>query len=135
MADGTTVPGSALYQFNTGAIVFAAAVGLSHERQREIGSERKEITTSTFTGHGLDTYIFLIALLSKKSVDTNLLRAENEDAVLRIFERYAAGGLEILRGIFDESPTQSVDIVVQRYLSTPQGPNTKRVPIKLNFSA
>jgi dnd system-associated protein 4 len=140
LADGTSAPGTALYQFNTGAIVFAAAVGLANGRHRAVGSERKEITTSTFAGHQLagqqlDTYIFLIALLSKKNVDAGLLRVENEDTVLRIFEQYAAGGLEILRGIFDESPTQSVDIVIQRYLSTPQGSNTKRVPINLNFSA
>jgi dnd system-associated protein 4 len=134
LADGTPVPGSALYQFNTGAIVFAAAVGLTNERQREIGSDRKEITTTTFTSHELDTYIFLVALLSKKNFDASLLRSEHEEAVLRMFERYAAGGLEILRRIFDESPTQSVDIVIQRYLSTLQDSKTTRVPIKLNFS-
>ena len=134
LADGTPVPGSALYQFNTGAIVFAAAVGLTNERQREIGSDRKEITTTTFTSHELDTYIFLVALLSKKHFDASFLRSEHEEAVVRIFERYAAGGLEILRRIFDESPTQSVDIVIQRYLSTLQGSKTTRVLINLNFS-
>ena len=134
MADGTSVPGTALYELNAGAIVFAAAVGLTSERQREVGSDRKEITTSTFTANKLDTYLFLIALLSKKNVDASLLRVENEEAVLRIFEGYAAGGLEILRKIFDESPTQSVDVVIQRYLSAPKGSNTRRVPINLNFS-
>jgi dnd system-associated protein 4 len=114
--------------------VFAAAVGLTNERQREIGSDRKEITTTTFTSHELDTYIFLVALLSKKHFDASFLRSEHEEAVVRIFERYAAGGLEILRRIFDESPTQSVDIVIQRYLSTLQGSKTTRVLINLNFS-
>lgn len=134
LADGTPIQGASLYQFNTGAIVFAASVGLKNDRQREIGSERKEISTSTFNSHELDTYIFLVALLSKKDFDASLLRSENEETVVRIFERYAAGGLEILRGVFDESPTQSADIVIQRYLSTLKSSSNTRNPINLDFS-
>ena len=133
LADGTLSQGGSLYSYNTGAIVFAATVGLSNGRERDVGPDRKEITTTTFTGHELDTYIFLIALLSKKSFDANLLRHAGEEAVIRTFERFAAGGLEILRGVFDESPTQSAEVVIQRYLVKQHGETAPVGSINLTF--
>jgi dnd system-associated protein 4 len=134
LADGSPGGVGALYQFNTGAIVLAAAIGLANGRLREVGPDRKEITTTTFTSHELDAYIFLIALLSKKEVDSSMLRPENEEAVVRIFEKYAAGGLEILRRVFDESPTQSAEIVIQQYLPSLEISTVKRIPLNLDFA-
>ena len=106
--------GNPLYQFNTGAITFAASVGLKHRRKREVGSDRKEITTGTFASHRLEMYIFLIAMLGMDSANVDLLRADQEDTVIREFERYAAGGLEYLRTEFELNPSQSPDVVLEK---------------------
>jgi dnd system-associated protein 4 len=108
--------GNPLYQFNTGAIAFAASVGLKHRRKREVGSDRKEITTGTFASHQLERYIFLIPMLGMDSPNVDLLREGQEDAVIREFERYAAGGLEYLRTEFEQNPTQSPDVVLEKML-------------------
>ena len=106
--------GNPLYQFNTGAISFAASIGLKHRRKREVGSDRKEITTTTFASHNLEIYIFLIALLGMENANVDVLRAEQEDTIIREFERYAAGGLEFLRTEFDQNPTQSPDLILEK---------------------
>jgi dnd system-associated protein 4 len=106
--------GNPIYQFNTGAIAFAASVGLKHRRKREVGGERKEITTGTFASHRLEMYIFLIAMLGTESATVDMLRADQEEAVIREFERYAAGGLEYLRAEFEQNPTQSPDVVLEK---------------------
>jgi dnd system-associated protein 4 len=106
--------GNAIYQFNTGAIAFAASVGLKHRRKREVGGDRKEITTGTFASHRLEMYIFLIAMLGTESATVDMLRADQEEAVIREFERYAAGGLEYLRAEFEQNPTQSPDVVLEK---------------------
>jgi len=97
----------AMYEYNTGVLVLAAVIGLANNREREVGAQRNEISTETFDkqdydkGVKLSTFIHLIALLSKQ--DLNLLRPESEEEVIRIFERYAAGGLEYLRGALSVS--------------------------------
>lgn len=105
--------GSALYSFNTGAIVLAAALGAREKRSREVGQKRKEISTSTFNSHRLEAYLFLVPLLGNPSNGTDFLRVENEEQVIREFERYAAGGLEILAGEMEASAGKSADILVQ----------------------
>ncbi len=107
------VVGSSLYSFNTGAIVLAASLGAREKRTREVGSRRKEISTSTFNSHRLEAYIFLVPLLGNPSNGTDFLRVENEEQVIREFERYAAGGLEILAGEMEASAGKSADIMVQ----------------------
>ncbi len=116
-ADGVSL-GNPLYQFNTGAITFAASVGLKHKRKREVGSDRKEITTTTFFGHRLDRHIYLISMLGMELPDVNILRPEQEENVIRDFERYAAGGLEYLRTEFESNPTQSPDMILEKMFKT-----------------
>ena len=94
-----THPG--FYKYNTGVMVLAAMVGLVHSRERELGPDRMEISTAQFEGHklgdaSLAAFIFLIPLLAGTGVEA--LKAEQEDEVIRRFERFAAGGLEVLRG-------------------------------------
>lgn len=107
------VVGSPLYSFNTGAIVLAASLGAREKRTREVGPRRKEISTATFNSHRLEAYIFLVPLLGNSSNDTEFLRVENEENVIREFERYAAGGLEMLAGEMDASAGKSADMIVQ----------------------
>ena len=111
-ADGKAL-GNGLYSFNTGAIVLAAALGVQQGRRREVGSQRKEISTATFASHRLESYLFLIPLLGDEKLTVDVLRPENEEAVIREFERYAAGGLEYLAGVLEESVGRSIDMMVQ----------------------
>ena len=96
----------ALYSFNTGAIVLAAIVGLIHGREREVGPQRLEISVDIFerqklANSSLASYILLIPLIGTS--DLELLRPEREDELLGKFQRYAAGGLEYLRGAMSRS--------------------------------
>lgn len=95
-----------LYEHNTGPIVLAAAIGYIKKREKEVGSARQEIQTKTFETHKfggvpLTNYIALIAVLHQRNVE--LLREGNESELLRIFERYAAGGLDYLRAAIARS--------------------------------
>jgi hypothetical protein len=111
--------GSPLYSFNTGAIVLAASLGAREKRKREVGARRKEISTATFLGHELEPYIFLVPLLGDPALSTDFLRPENEEQVIREFERYAAGGLELLAGEMDASAVKAADVLVQSLMIVP----------------
>lgn len=113
--EGRTV-GNPLYAFNTGAIILAASLGARGKRKRDVGASRKEINTTTFVAHHLEPYIFLVPLLGDPSLGTDFLRPENEEQVIREFERYAAGGLEILSGEMDASAGKSADVIVQGFM-------------------
>ena len=116
--EGRTV-GSPLYTFNTGAIVLAASLGAREKRKREVGARRKEISTATFLGHELEPYIFLVPLLGDPALGTDFLRPENEEQVIREFERYAAGGLELLAGEMVTSAGKAADVLVQSLMIVP----------------
>jgi len=105
--------GNSLCSFNTGAIVLAASLGARERRMREVGPKRKEISTATFHTHRLEAYIFLIPLLANSKLNTDFLRIENEEQAIRDFERFAAGGLEILAGELDASAGKAPDILIQ----------------------
>lgn len=105
-----------LYSLNTGAIVLAASIGVKANRRREVGQKRKEISTSTFAGNGLEPYIFLVPLLGNPDGGTDLLRPDQEEQLVREFERWAAGGLEFLAGEINESAGKDADIIVQRMM-------------------
>ena len=112
------IVGSSLYSFNTGAIVLAASLGARERRTREVGPKRKEISTSAFNSHRLEAYLFLVPLLGNPKNGTDFLRVENEENVIREFERYAAGGLEIIAGEMEASASKSVDVLVQGLMMT-----------------
>ena len=127
-AEGRSV-GFPLYSFNTGAIVFAASLGAREKRTREVGSRRKEISTTTFNSHRLEAYLFLVPLLGNPSLGTDFLRPENEEQVIREFERYAAGGLELLAGEMDASAGKSADVLVQTIML--QRPAGETLPLSM----
>lgn len=110
--DGRQI-GNGLYSLNIGPIVLAAALGLREGRKRDVGTDRKEIATSTFASNGYESFIFLVALLGSGNASPDLLRPENEEQVVREFERFAAGGLELLAGEIESSRTKSPDMIVQ----------------------
>ena len=112
-ADGR-VANSHVYRFNTGIMVLAAVLGLREARTRDVGSSRQEISTDTFRAHGLDRYLLLIPLLGRQSVEC--LRPDQEGELLREFERYAAGGFEVLRGLLSNSSDPSGQAPLQQAL-------------------
>jgi dnd system-associated protein 4 len=104
-----------MYRYNTGAIIFAAALGLTRQRERDIGPQRQEISTDTFEAHrfgsaSLASFLLLIPLIGTDDIE--LLRPEREDELIRKFERYAAGGLEYLRGAMSHSSDSSGQSVI-----------------------
>lgn len=106
-----------LYTFNTGIMVLAATLGVQHKRKREVGGQRQEISTATFASHGLDAYILLIPLLGNAGLSIDALRPDNEEELIREFERFAAGGFEVLRGLFDESAGKSGELILQQEMN------------------
>jgi dnd system-associated protein 4 len=92
-----TAPGKPVFNSNMEVIAFAACVGLSesHPLQTE-GTQ--EISTFTFEGKGYGPLLFLIPMLAApEKFDLYKLRdGEGERDCLKEFERYAAGGLQIL---------------------------------------
>jgi len=105
-----------MYRYNTGAIIFAAILGLTHQREREVGTQRQEISTDTFETQrfrntSLASFLLLVPLLG--SGDIELLRPEREEELIRKFERYTAGGLEYLRGAMSRSPDMSGKAVIE----------------------
>lgn len=116
-AEGRPTGRPSMYSFNTGAMTLAATIGVVNKRTRDVGSDRKEISTATFASHGLEAYIYLVAMLAAKDATVDQLRPEQEEEAIRTFERYAAGGLEMLRAEFADAPTQSPDYVVERLMT------------------
>lgn len=120
MLKGLDANGSAahapMYRYNTGPVVLAAILGLSHQREKDVGPHRQEISTDTFEAHrfgsaNLASYLLLIPLIG--TGDIELLRPEREDELIRKFERYAAGGLEYLRGAMSRSSDSSGQAVIK----------------------
>jgi len=86
-----------LYKTNVEVIVLAACIGLNNQNSVDVPSERNEISLFTFNSHSLSIYLYLIPLLSQDQVSIDLFtNKEGEDRAISIFQRYAAGGLEIL---------------------------------------
>lgn len=119
-----------IYQYNTGVVTLAACLGVKNSRKRSLGSSarRKEISTSIFISHGLAEYIFIIPLLSNHPLGIDLLRPENEETAIREFEEYACGGLEMLRGIYDQSAGKSADALLQSIITKNQNQETLEIP-------
>jgi len=116
---------NAPYSFNTGAIILAASVGLRASRKRDVGSRRKEISTQIFLNHDLESYLMLIPILANPDAATDLLRPENEETTLKEFERYAAGGLEVIAGELESSAGREIELVLQALLSQPDDGNSQ----------
>ncbi|MEI8304088.1 MAG: hypothetical protein WCG13_12425 [Burkholderiales bacterium] len=115
---------------NADAIALAATVGIKNKRKREFGNgTRKEISTTTFATRGLEPYIFLVGLLGTAIPKAEILRPDNEEQLIKEFEQYAAGGMEILRTEFSENATNSADWVLERlFTEASNDPESKGIP-------
>lgn len=82
-------------------LTFAAALGFSRGRKKEIGEPAKSpdpIRQTVFQNYGYDTVINLLAVADPDSGDLHVLanNDEMEDRRAEIFEAYANGGLEVI---------------------------------------
>lgn len=84
-------------------MVFAAVLGFEHDRKQPLESQTNEIDGRNFSNseQAIDL-MYLIALAGDRNVD--ILREENEDKMIEIFEQYAQGGFEIITGWLREKP-------------------------------
>ena len=112
LKNGTSgkINNNSLYRFNVEVIVLAACIGLREKNQIDFpsNSERKEISLSTFNENQLGIYIYIIALLADGNSNIELFRNKNgEDIAVALFQKYAAGGLEILNDRLNSSGNDS----------------------------
>lgn len=110
-----------LYRYNTGGVVLAAVLGLIHNRERDVGSQRQEISTDTFEtqkygNSSLAAFVLLIPLIG--SQDIELLRPEREEELIRKFERFAAGGFEYLRGAMSTSSDTTGQAIIKAEINS-----------------
>lgn len=90
-----------LYPLNVHAIVLAACVGLKYQNPLKLDNEKKEIPISAFHNNSLSIYLYLIPIMSKSEVNLDFFRGrDGELQAIQIFEKYAAGGLEIINENF-----------------------------------
>ncbi len=92
---------------------FAAVVGFDQKRRKPLDRSNVEnIEWHTFNNDNLTHYIYLIALAETNDVSVLKFDIENPDSaanqpsqnMMEIFEEYANGGFEIIRGWLDKSP-------------------------------
>jgi hypothetical protein len=121
-----------LYRYNTGPVLLAATIGLAHNRERDVGPNRQEISTDTFESHrlgnsqsSLASLVLLIALIGTQ--DLELLRPDREAELIRKFERYAAGGFEYLRGALSTSDDVTGQAVIRNEIAQALGAQSDQI--------
>lgn len=114
--NGETNP-NRFFQMYVQVLVLAACIGVSNKRKRELGSgPKKEVSTQIFYSNKLDEYLLLIPMLANPERGQEILKSDNDEFLIREFEAYAAGGLEMLNGIFNESPGKLPEFIMQNQL-------------------
>lgn len=83
------------------ALVFSAAVGFKHKIKLEFTETSEPIIFTLF--NDLTDRPFIYALALTEFDDVTYLREENFIETIRLFEEYAAGGLQYLDGALDKS--------------------------------
>lgn len=87
-----TETGTAVFQTIMDLLIFAAGVGVQQKRRTAVPSTGRGIPFRIFEGNQKDGYLYLITLATKQA--PLALETVNDDETAKIFEEYAAGGLE-----------------------------------------
>lgn len=98
-----TDTGSPVFETIMDLLIFAAGVGFEKKRRTPVAGSGKAVPVRIFENNNKEGYIFMVALAEKK--DPLVLATEHEDETVRIFEEYAAGGLEEIAAWLAENPT------------------------------
>jgi dnd system-associated protein 4 len=99
----TTGTGMPVFPTIIELLIFCAGVGLSLNRPVAVPSSGKGLPLRLFENQHNDGYLYLVALAVKK--DPAILSGEHDDEVAKIFEEYAAGGLEEVATWLAANPT------------------------------
>ena len=83
------------------ALVFAAAVGFKQKARLEFSEGGEPIAFTLFDEHQEQPFIYSLALTEFN--DVSYLREEKFFEAIRVFEEYAAGGLQYLDDVLDKS--------------------------------
>ena len=83
------------------ALVFSAALGFREKHRVSFASSGEPIAFSLFSEHQDQPFVYSLALTEYD--DVSYLRSERFLETIKVFEEYAAGGLEYLDGILDKA--------------------------------
>ena len=92
------------------AMVFAAAVGFSKGRRIEFAKTSEEIPWEVFVNAGAEPFMDMLAAVV--SEDKDVLASDRDEERIRIFEEYAAGGLEIISERVDADHRAPLDTLL-----------------------
>lgn len=84
------------------ALVFSACLGFAKETKREFDKTSEQVGMHIFKGE-FDEAIFQCIELCENQ-DPRKMSDDNLDARIRLFEEYAAGGLDIIKSRIYEGP-------------------------------
>jgi|MTBAKSStandDraft_2_1061841.scaffolds.fasta_scaffold03780_4 dnd system-associated protein 4 len=101
--------GKAVFSTMREFMCFAAVLGFQYEKRVPFSPKEKtfEIDGRIFANHPTTVdLLHLIALAVEKKVD--ILRDENENDVVGIFEEYANGGFQIIESWLKKKPDDSI---------------------------
>jgi dnd system-associated protein 4 len=100
------------FRENRDVLVFAAAVGWHERRRVPLATKDEPIRWETATNRrGTEPLANMIAAV--ESNDPEILSDDRFDERLEIFEQYANGGLEVLRGLLASEPRAAVDVILE----------------------
>jgi dnd system-associated protein 4 len=95
--------GKAVFPTIRDLMSFAAVLGFEHGRKKPVDSKFIPIESRPFErSESTVDLIYLLALASEKNVE--ILRDEENERLVSIYEEFAQGGFEILEGWLLESP-------------------------------
>jgi len=98
------VAGKAIFDSMRTLVCFAAVLGFEYGKRTKLEADYFEAVDGRIFENSVlaQDLLYLIALASEKNAD--ILRDENEERMITVFEEYAQGGLEILEGWLREKP-------------------------------
>lgn len=99
-----SIAGRSIFPTMRDLLCFAAVLGFENDRHAELNAKNFEIVDGRVflnSQQAIDL-LYLVSLADSK--DSEILRDENEEKMVDIFERYAQGGFEIIEGWLNEKP-------------------------------
>lgn len=99
------------------ALIFAAALGYSHDRRSGFDKSDEAIPWEVFSGAQGTELIDMIAATSDDDLEILGDDEERSDQRLQLFEEYANGGLEVLQEHLAQEARPEVDVVLDLVLS------------------
>lgn len=115
--EGDVRKSTPLFKSNMEVIAFAACVGL-HESYPLETDNTQEISTDTFEREGLGPLFFMIPMMiNAESFDLyNFRDGDAERDCVKVFEKYAAGGLQLLHEAYNSAGLVTPEFFLTTFL-------------------